>query len=88
MIQMLAIDIGHGRDRRRQTQERAVAFVRFSDEEVASPQSGIRDPRREVWNDSAFGASYNAFDSDRYVLTFAREWAIPITVTMAGGWPT
>ena len=41
MIQMLAIDIGHGRDRRRQTQERAVAFVRFSDEEVASPQSGM-----------------------------------------------
>jgi hypothetical protein len=37
---------------------------------VASPQSGIRDPRREVWSDSAFGASYNAFDSDRYVLTY------------------
>lgn len=37
---------------------------------VASPQSGIRDPRRELWSDSAFGASYNAFDSDRYVLTY------------------
>jgi hypothetical protein len=37
---------------------------------VASPQSGIRDPRRGVWSDSAFGASFNAFDSDRYVLTY------------------
>ncbi len=37
---------------------------------VASPQSGIRDPRRDVWSDSAFGASFNAFDSDRYVLTY------------------
>ena len=37
---------------------------------VASPQSGIRDPRRELWNETAFGASFNAFDSDRYVLTY------------------
>ena len=25
-------------------------------------------------------------ERDRYVLTFAREWAIPATVTMAGGY--
>ena len=25
-------------------------------------------------------------ERDRYVLTFAREWAIPVTVTMAGGY--
>lgn len=37
---------------------------------VPSPQSGIRDPRRGVWSESAFGASFNAFDSDRYVLTY------------------
>jgi hypothetical protein len=37
---------------------------------VPSPQSGIRDPRREVWNETAIGASFNAFDSDRYVLTY------------------
>ncbi|MBM3990835.1 MAG: peptidase M64 [Planctomycetes bacterium] len=37
---------------------------------VASPHSGIRDPRRELWNETAFGASFNAFDSDRYVLTY------------------
>lgn len=37
---------------------------------VPSPQSGIRDPRRGAWKDSAFGASFNAFDSDRYVLTY------------------
>jgi len=37
---------------------------------VASPQSGISDPRRGQWRDSALGCSFNAFDSDRYVLTY------------------
>ncbi len=37
---------------------------------VASPASGISDPRRGEWRGSALGCSYNAFDSDRYVLTY------------------
>jgi hypothetical protein len=37
---------------------------------VASQDSGISDPRRESWKRSAFGCSFNAFDSDRYVLTY------------------
>jgi hypothetical protein len=37
---------------------------------VASLDSGITDPRGGAWKRSAFGCSFNAFDSDRYVLTF------------------
>ncbi|MBM3985866.1 MAG: peptidase M64 [Planctomycetes bacterium] len=37
---------------------------------VASPASGISDPRRGQWRGNALGCSYNAFDSDRYVLTY------------------
>jgi hypothetical protein len=37
---------------------------------VPSRESGISDPRRGIWKDSAFGCSFNAFDSDRYVLTY------------------
>jgi hypothetical protein len=37
---------------------------------VASRDSGISDPRRATWRRSAFGCSFNAFDSDRYVLTY------------------
>ena len=37
---------------------------------LASPEAGISNPRKGVWRDSAFGTSFNAFDSDRYVLTF------------------
>jgi hypothetical protein len=33
-------------------------------------ERGISDPRRGVWRRTAFGTSFNAFDSDRYVLTF------------------
>ncbi len=36
-----------------------------------TPQSGISNPRKGVWHESVFGLSFNAFDSDRYVLTFA-----------------
>jgi IgA peptidase M64/peptidase M64-like protein len=38
---------------------------------VPSAQSGISNPRKGVWRDSPLGLSFNAFDSDRYVLTFA-----------------
>ncbi|MBK8178371.1 MAG: peptidase M64 [Planctomycetes bacterium] len=36
---------------------------------TASPEAGISNPRKGVWKDSALGCSFNAFDSDRYVLT-------------------
>lgn len=37
---------------------------------VPTPESGISNPRKGIWKDSAFGLSFNAFDSDRYVLTY------------------
>ncbi|MBI5364300.1 MAG: peptidase M64 [Planctomycetes bacterium] len=37
---------------------------------VATPEEGISNPRKGVWRDGAFGLSFNAFDSDRYVLTY------------------
>lgn len=40
---------------------------------VSSPQSGISDPRRGEWRANPLGTSFNAFDSDRYVLTFANR---------------
>jgi hypothetical protein len=36
---------------------------------VPTPQSGISNPRKNVWRESVYGLSFNAFDSDRYVLT-------------------
>lgn len=48
---------------------------------VASAQSGISDPRRGESKGNALGCSFNAFDSDRYVLTYRnrelREAAAP-----------
>lgn len=38
---------------------------------VPVSESGISNPRKGVWRDSAFGLAFNAFDSDRYVLTFS-----------------
>jgi len=38
---------------------------------VDAPESGISNPRKGVWRDSAFDLSFNAFDSDRYVLTYS-----------------
>ncbi len=37
---------------------------------VPSPEAGISNPRKGIWRASAIGASFNAFDSDRYVLTY------------------
>lgn len=37
---------------------------------VAADEPGISNPRADVWRDSPFGLSFNAFDSDRYVLTY------------------
>jgi hypothetical protein len=37
----------------------------------AGPDSGISNPRKSIWRDSALKTAFNAFDSDRYVLTYA-----------------
>jgi hypothetical protein len=36
-------------------------------------QAGITDPRRGAWLDTPLGLTFNAFDVDRYMLTFANE---------------
>jgi hypothetical protein len=36
---------------------------------LPSSEAGISNPRKSVWHESALGLSFNAFDSDRYVLT-------------------
>ncbi len=38
--------------------------------EVVSQDSGIDEPRKEIWKNTALGCSYNSFDSPRYVLTY------------------
>lgn len=40
---------------------------------VPSEESGISRPRNGVWRASPLGLSFNAFDSERYVLTYANE---------------
>ena len=40
---------------------------------VPSPEQGIPNPRKDVWPATALGLSFNAFDSDRYVLTYENE---------------
>jgi hypothetical protein len=37
---------------------------------LPSAESGISNPRQDVWRDTPLGLSFNAFDSDRYVLTY------------------
>jgi len=41
--------------------------------QVPSAESGISNPRKGVWRATPLGLSFNAFDSDRYVLTFANQ---------------
>jgi len=41
--------------------------------DLPSPASGITDPRTATWRKSPLGLAYNAFDSERYMLTFADE---------------
>ena len=37
---------------------------------IPSAESGISNPRKGVWRTTPLGLAFNAFDSDRYVLTF------------------
>jgi hypothetical protein len=41
--------------------------------DLPSEESGISNPRSGVWRNSALGLSFNAFDSDRYVLSFENK---------------
>ncbi|MBL8694789.1 MAG: peptidase M64 [Planctomycetes bacterium] len=40
---------------------------------VPSMEPGISNPRKGIWRDAPLGLSFNAFDSDRYVLTYANR---------------
>ena len=41
--------------------------------EMPSIDSGIDEPRKNIWRNTAFGCSYNSFDSPRYILTFKNK---------------
>ncbi|HEX4961118.1 MAG TPA: M64 family metallopeptidase [Thermoanaerobaculia bacterium] len=41
--------------------------------DVPSPASGVTDPRTGTWHKTPLGLAYNAFDSERYMLTFADQ---------------
>ncbi len=41
--------------------------------DIPSQDSGVTDPRTGAWKNTALGLSYNAFDSERYVLTEANR---------------
>jgi hypothetical protein len=41
--------------------------------DVASQRSGITRPRSGFWSSTPIGLTYNAFDSERYMLTFANR---------------
>ncbi|HEX9945366.1 MAG TPA: M64 family metallopeptidase [Thermoanaerobaculia bacterium] len=41
--------------------------------DLPSPVSGVTDPRTGTWRKTPLGLAYNAFDSERYMLTFADE---------------
>lgn len=40
---------------------------------VPSAESGLSNPRKGLWRDAPLGSSFNSFDSDRYVLTYANR---------------
>jgi hypothetical protein len=41
--------------------------------DLPSSASGVTDPRTGTWRKSPLGLAYNAFDSERYILTFEDE---------------
>jgi len=41
--------------------------------ETPSQDSGIDEPRKNIWRNTMFECSYNSFDSPRYVLTFKNK---------------
>lgn len=47
--------------------------------DIVSQDSGISDPRRGVWKNTALGLTFNALDLDRYVLSFEEKLIRDIT---------
>ena len=47
--------------------------------DIFSEESGISNPRQNIWEKSALDLRFNSFDSDRYVLTFANKKLREIT---------
>ncbi len=41
--------------------------------EVISQDSGIDEPRKNIWKNTPLGCSYNSFDSPRYILTYENK---------------
>ena len=41
--------------------------------ETPSEDSGIDEPRKNIWRNTVFGCSFNSFDFPRYVLTFENK---------------
>jgi len=41
--------------------------------EVISKDSGVDEPRKDIWKNTALGCSYNSLDSPRYLLTFENK---------------
>ncbi|MEM7479772.1 MAG: M64 family metallopeptidase [Acidobacteriota bacterium] len=41
--------------------------------DLPSRESGVTKPREDVWRNSPLGLSYNAFDSERYILTYSNR---------------
>jgi len=41
--------------------------------DIFSEESGISNPRQNIWKESVLDLRFNSFDSDRYVLTFANK---------------
>ena len=41
--------------------------------DVFSDETGLSNPRQNIWKRSALGLTFNAFDSDRYVLTYENK---------------
>jgi len=46
---------------------------------IFSEETGISNPRQNIWKNSALDLRFNSFDSDRYVLTFANKKLREIT---------
>ncbi len=41
--------------------------------DLTAAESGISNPRKGIWKKSVLGCSFNAFDSDRYVLSYENK---------------
>ncbi len=88
-VDLLVVGEGYTRDQRSKFQAdvarltgvlfQTEPFARRKDDfnvrglHLPSEQAGISNPRQGTWRASPLGLSFNAFDSDRYVLTYANQ---------------